>query len=181
MARHLPSGVFASGVPLTAVQTSVAVGLSEFAINNKWFFAKRNTAMILSVIGIPLLFLGILQVVNAALLLVGGLFTLVGVVLFLTGKTNPVVFPDIIVLEHSVTNHAGKSLMVSDHQESLQHHSMHGDFADYRGHTLSSNPTNLWFTRTWVVSSTLSIAPRKLQIRDFILPSGLGTNSRILL
>lgn len=91
--------------------------------------------MILSAIGIPLLFLGILQVVNAALLLVGGLFTLVGVVLFLTGKTNPVVFPDIIVLEHSVTNHAGKALMVSDHQESLQHHSMHGDFADYRGHT----------------------------------------------
>tara|TARA_B110000305_G_scaffold115845_1_gene130100 strand:+ start:421 stop:2403 length:1983 start_codon:yes stop_codon:yes gene_type:complete len=134
MDSHVPAGYDSSGRPLTALECSTLLGISEFTKQNLPYFSKIKKGKILMITGLILFLIGLayypLLVVSLALLGIGYYVTK-------SAKSTPVVFPQLIVLEHSSTIYKGKPLIVSGSEESISTYEIDSIYVEYPKHNPS--------------------------------------------
>ena len=131
MDSHVPAGYDSSGRPLTALECSTLLGISEFTKENLPYFSKIKKGNILLGIGFFFLLIGLGY---APLLLVSLVFLGTGFYVKKSAKTTPVVFPQLIVLEHASTIYKGKPLVVSGLEESISDYEIDSIYTEYPKH-----------------------------------------------
>lgn len=134
MDSHVPAGHDSSGRPLTALECSTLLGISKFTKQNIPYFSKMKKGKILMVTGLIFSLTGLayspLLVVSLALLGIGYYVKK-------SAKSTPVVFPQLIVLEHSSTIYKGKPLIVSGSEESISTYEIDSIYEEYPKHNPS--------------------------------------------
>jgi len=134
MDSHIPAGYDSSGRPLTALECSTLIGISEFTKENLPYFAKIRKGNILVIIGLVFTLIGLAYY---PLLLIS--FTLLGIGYYIkkSAKPTPVMFPQLIVLEHASTIYRGKPLIVSGLDESTSTYQIDSFYDEYPRHSAS--------------------------------------------
>jgi len=140
---HIPAGYDSSGRPLTALESSTLLGLSKFTEQNLPYFSKIKKGKILLAIGLGFFLIGLAYY---AILLVSLVFLGGGFYVWKSAKSTPVVFPELIVLEHSSTIYKGKPLIVSGLEESRSNHEIDSVYEEYPKHNpkLEGNESMLY-------------------------------------
>jgi len=131
---HIPAGYDSSGRPLTALESSTLIGLSEFTKQNLPYFSKIKKGKILMATGLGFLLLSLL---HYAFIIISLLFLGGGYYVWKSAKSIPVVFPDLIVLEHSSTVYKGKPIIVSGLEESRTNYEIDSFYEEYPKHNPS--------------------------------------------
>jgi hypothetical protein len=131
MDSHVPAGYDSSGRPLTALECSTLLGISEFTKQNLPYFSKIQKGKILMVTGLVFSLLVFLYV---PLFLVSVALLGIGYYVMKSAKSTPVVFPQLIVLEHSSTIYKGKPLIISGLEESISTFEIDSFYEEYPRH-----------------------------------------------
>ena len=142
MPKHTPAGYGVNGNPLTAVEVAFIVGISKFAAKNRNYFTKILTGQILFGAGIILLIASVVTQIGAVALL-GLIITISGGIIWGNSKTVPVVFPDVVVLEHFSHALDGKPLLVSPPNLNTNSWKLKDVFPSYERHTPISGEEEL--------------------------------------
>ena len=134
MDSHIPAGYDSSGRPLTALECSTLLGISEFTKTNLSYFSKIRTGNVLMITGLVFTLIGLAYY---PLLLLS--FTLLGIGYYYkkSAKSTPVVFPQLIVLEHASTIYQGKPLIVSGLDASISRYEIDSFYDEYPRHSAS--------------------------------------------
>ena len=140
---HIPAGYDSSDRPLTALESSTLIGLSEFTKQNLPYFSKIKKGKILMAVGLGFFLIGLIYyaVLLVSLVILGG-----GFYVWKTAKSTPVAFPELFVLEHSSTIYKGKPLIVSGLEESKSNYEIDSLYEEYPKHnpTLEENESLLY-------------------------------------
>jgi hypothetical protein len=134
MDSHIPAGYDSSGRPLTALECSTLLGISQFTKENLPYFSKIRKGNILMITSLLFTLIGLAY---PPILLIS--FTLLGIGYYFkkSAKSTPVVFPQLIVLEHASTIYQGKPLIVSGLNESISTYEIDSFYDEYPRHNPS--------------------------------------------
>jgi len=134
MDSHVPAGYDSSGRPLTALECSTLLGISEFTKQNLPYFSKIKKGNILLITGVVFFLIGLAYypLLVVSLILLG-----IGYSVKKSAKSIPVVFPQLIVLEHASTVYKGKPLVVSGLEESVSTYEIDSFYEEYPKHNPS--------------------------------------------